>query len=361
LTQLPDLSANINLQELICWSNQLTMLPSLSNLVNLTRLNAGKNKITQAPDLSANTQLSILALDNNLLTAIPNITGFSNLTSVKLYNNYLTFEDLLPYASVSNFSSIYIYSPMLPLPVNTIDAYYNESVILHSNIDNAVTNVTYDWYEGTTSISSGKVDAVTILQSSGSGITKRYPYAKLTHPSLPALTLITDTLLVRFNPCPTATDISYVATKTDCGNSGTVQVKVGGYASPLTTYILTSSSLGTTEYYNSNKINGLADTAYSLQISFSPACMSNYTTLIKMPALDCNEAFMTPNNDGDMDTYLFTGKGSLVIYDKYGKEVKRANLPYEWDGSGNSGLVQPGYYIVVINGGKDRIYISVLY
>lgn len=61
------------------------------------------------------------------------------------------------------------------------------------------------------------------------------------------------------------------------------------------------------------------------------------------------------------DTYLFIGKGSLSIYNKYGKEVKHTNLPYEWDGSGHSGLVQLGYYIVVINGGKDRIYISVLY
>lgn len=361
LTQLPDLSLNVNLKELICWSNQLIMLPSLKNLVSLTRLNAGKNKLTQSPDLSANTQLSILAFDNNLLTAIPDITGFSNLTNVKLHKNYLTFEDLLPYASVSNFSSIYIYSPMLPLPGDTIDAYYNEPVVVHSNIDVTTANVTYKWYEGATVISSGAADEVTISQPSGAGITKRYLYVELTHPSLPSLTLVTDTILVRFNPCPTATDISYIATKIDCGNSGTVQVEVGGYASPLTTYILTSASLGTSTYYNSNKINGLSDTAYSLQVNFTSSCIVTYVTPIKMPAVDCNEAFMTPNNDGDMDTYLFTGKGSLAIYDKYGKEVKRANLPFLWDGSGNYGLVQPGYYIVVINGGKERIYISVLY
>lgn len=141
------------------------------------------------------------------------------------------------------------------------------------------------------------VDAVTITQTSGSGITKRYPYAKLTHPSLPALTLITDTILVRFNPCPASAD---VATKKDCGNSGALQIEVQGYAPPQTTYMLTSSSLGTTEYYNLNRISALADTAYSLQISFAPVCVANYTTSIKIPAVDCNEAFMTPNNDGDM-------------------------------------------------------------
>jgi hypothetical protein len=361
LTQMPDLSANVNLQELICWSNQLTVLPSLSNLVNLTRLNAGKNKLTQFPDLSANTQLSILAFDNNLLTVIPDITGFANLTNVKVYNNYFTFEDLLPYVALPDFSSVYIYSPMLAAGGDTIDAYYNESVIAHSNIDNAVSNVTYSWYEGTTSISSGTTDAVTISQTTGSGITNRYLYAQLTHPSVPDLTIVTDTILVRFNPCPLSADISYTADKKDCGNSGSVQIEVQGYTPPQTTYMLTSSSMGTTEYYNSNNISGLADTAYSLQINFSASCILNYNGSIKMPAVDCNETFMTPNNDGDMDTYLFTGKGNVVIYDKYGKEVKRANLPYEWDGAGNHGLVQPGYYIAIINGNKERIYISVLY
>lgn len=360
ITQLPDLSSNVNLEELICWSNQLTALPSLSNLEHLTRLNAGKNKLTQTPDLSANTQLSILALDNNLLTTIPDITAFSNLTNVKLYNNYFTFEDLLPYSSLPNFLSIYVYSPQLSVGGDTTDAYYNESVTVHSNIDNSVPNVTYDWYEGATNI-GGPTDAVAISETSGSGITKRYLYAELTHLSIPGLTIITDTFLVRFNPCPVAADISYAASKTDCGNSGSVEVMVAAYAPPSTTYILTSTSLGTNEYYNSNKITGLSDTAYSLQVNFTASCFVNYTAPIKMPAVDCNEVFMTPNNDGDMDSYLFTGKGSLVIYDKYGKEVKRANLPYDWDGSGQNGLVQPGYYIVVVNGGKERIYISVLY
>ncbi|HSY62550.1 MAG TPA: hypothetical protein VK796_11770, partial [Cytophaga sp.] len=204
-------------------------------------------------------------------------------------------------------------------------------------------------------------DAVAISQTSGSGITNRYLYAQLTHPSVPDLTIVTDTFLVRFNPCPASANISYTADKKDCGNSGSVQIEVQGYAPSQTSYILTSTSFGTVEYYNSKNINGLIDTAYSLQINFSASCSVNYNGSIKMPPVDCNEAFMTPNNDGDMDTYLFAGKGNVVIYDKYGKEVKRATLPYEWDGAGNHGLVQPGYYIAVINGGKDRIYISVLY
>ncbi|WP_018344359.1 leucine-rich repeat domain-containing protein [Cytophaga aurantiaca] len=364
LTELPDLSANVNLDQLICWSNQLTTLPSLTKLTKLTRLNAGKNKLTQFPDLSANTQLSIFAIDNNLLTSIPaNFIGSPNLTSVKIYNNYFTFKDLGPYAGILTASNIYTYTPMLSPVGDTLDAYYNESVAVHSNVDNIVANVTYTWYEGTTSIAGTGTtdDAVTISQTSGSGVTKRYVYAQITHPSLTSLTLTTDTFLVRFNPCPAWSDISYKASKTDCGNSGSLDIEVQGFVAPGTTYELTSTSFGTTEYYNVNKMTGLIDTAYNLQINFSTACIANYPLPLEMPVVDCNEAFMTPNNDGDMDTYLFTGKGSLVIYDKYGKEVKRANLPYEWDGYGQRGLVQPGYYIVIINGGKEQIHISVLY
>jgi hypothetical protein len=362
LTQLPDLSANVNLEELICWSNQLTTLPSLTNLTKLWRLNAGKNQLTQFPDLPANNILSTFAIDNNLLTSIPaGFIGSPGLTNVKLYNNYFTFKDLGPYAGILTSSNIYTYTPMLSPIGDTLDAYYNESVTVHSYVDNVVANVTYKWYEGTLNIGTGQTDAVTVTQGNGSGVTNRYLYAQITHPSLTSLTLTTDTFLVRFNPCPAWSDISYKASKTDCGNSGSLEIEVQGYVTPATSYALTSTSFGTTEYYNVNKITGLIDTAYNLQIDFSAACSADYPLPLEMPAVDCNEAFMTPNNDGDMDTYLFTGKGSLVIYDKYGKEVKRANLPYEWDGSSQHGLVQPGYYIVIVNGGKEQIHISVLY
>jgi Leucine-rich repeat (LRR) protein len=362
LSKLPDLSANVNLQELICWSNKLTVLPSLKNLVNLTRLNAGKNRLTVFPDLSANTQLSILALDNNLLTSIPpKIIGSANFTAVKLYNNYFTFQDLGPYAGILTSSNVYTYIPMLPVVGDTIDTYYNESVVLHSHVDTIVANVTYNWYEGVANIGSGLDDAVTIKQVGGTGITKRYIYAKITHPSLTSLTLVTDTFLVRFNPCPTSADVTYIPEKKDCGNSGAIQVAVQGYVSPQTSYMLTSTSFGTTEYSTINKFKGLIDTAYILHVDFAATCVLDYNKSLKMPTADCNEAFMTPNNDGDMDTYFFPGKGTVIIYDKYGKEVKRASLPYDWDGSGNSGLVQPGYYIGVMNGGKDRVNISVLY
>lgn len=361
LTQLPDLSLNVQLEELICWSNQLTTLPSLTHQINLRRLNAGKNRLTQTPDLSSNTQLSILALDNNLLTTIPDITSFTNLTSVKLHNNYFTFEDLLPYVSKSNFLSDYIYTPMLPIGGDTIDAYYNESVQVHSHIDTAVLNVTYDWFEGATALASSGNDEVYVLQTPGIGVTNRYVYAKLTHPSLPSLILVSDSILVRFNPCPISSNITYTAEKRDCGNSGTVQVLVSGYVSNEVNYILTSESFNSSMYSGSNKFTGLIDDAYTLHIDFSSTCMLDYNQSIKMPVVDCNEAFITPNNDGDMDTYIFPGKGTVIIYDKYGKEVKRANLPFEWDGSTTNGLVQPGYYIGVMNGGKERVNISVLY
>ena len=359
LTQLPDLSLNVNLEELICWSNKLTALPSLKNLTKLKRLNAGTNKLTQTPDLSANTALTIVALDNNFLKDIPNILDY-NLTTVKLYNNYFTFEDLYPYTTRANFSTAFDCTPMLRIPIaDTIDAYYSQSVDIHTNIDKTLSNVTYEWFEGSASVAVG--DAAVITSANGTGVSKRYLYAKIKHPSIPNLTLTTDSILVRFNPCPVSADITYTASKKDCGNAGAVNIDVHGYVPPETTYILTSTSFGSNEYYQSGNITGLIDTAYQLQIEFIPGCVVDYLPLIEMPYVDCKEVFMTPNGDGDMDTYFIPGSGNAIIYDKNGSEVKKVKLSYEWNGYGPNGLVQAGYYIIVVNGGKDRIYISVLY
>ncbi len=360
LTQLPDLSLNVNIEELICWSNKLTSLPSLKNLTKLRRLNAGTNKLTQTPDLSTNTALTIVALDNNLLKDIPNILTY-DLTTVRLYNNYFTFEDLLPYTTRSDFSSAFDCTPMLRIPIaDTIDAYYSQPVDIHSNIDHTLSNVTYEWFEGSNSIGVGPEDVVVITSGSGTGITLRYVYAKIKHTSIPNLTLTTDSILIRYNPCPVSADISYTAAKKDCGNSGAVKIEVQGYVPQQTTYVLTSTSFGTNEYYQSGNITGLIDTAYQLQIEFAPGCIVDYLPLVEMPYVDCKEVFMTPNGDGDMDSYFIPGAGNAVIYDKNGREVQKIKLPYEWNGYGTHGLVPAGYYIIVVNG-KERIYISVLY
>jgi|GEM_PF-1485816 internalin A len=362
LTALPDFSSNINLQELICWSNQIAVLPSMKALTDLTRLNAGKNNLTQTPDLSANTQMSILAFDNNFLTEGPNLSLMNGLTSVKLYNNYLSFEDLLPYTTIPGFASNFDVTPMKPLPcIDTVRAYYDELANVSTGIDETVSNVTYTWMEGTSTIATVTNDTVQIKEASGSSVTQRFLYATLTHPSIPDLTLITDSIVVKFYSCPGNAAVKYTTTRTDCSNSGTIKVDIQGYVAPHTTYQLHSESLGENTFYHSNYMSGLIDTAYTLHINFSPTCSLDYINTIKMPFVDCKEVFITPNGDGDMDTYFITGTGNAVIYDKNGKEVKRVNLPYEWNGYGSNGLVSVGYYIIVINGGKDRLYISVLY
>lgn len=358
LTQLPDLSFNTNLDELICWNNKLTVLPSLTNLVHLRRLNASENKLTETPDLSANTDMRILALNNNFLTEGPNLSAMNGLTSVKLYNNYFSFSDLMPYTTISGFSSKFEIKPMKKIKVDSIDAYLEETVYAGTGIDRSISGVTYNFFENGASIDVVGIDSVSVNQSF-SGI--RYVYAKLTHPSFPGLMLETDSIVIHFHACPVSSAVTYVATKTDCSNSGTVKVSVQGYVPQTTTYQLTALSQGWIQKYSTNYITGLVDTGYALQIHFSPACILDYSKNIEMPYVDCKEVFMTPNNDGDMDTYFITGTGSGIIYDKNGKEVKRVTLPYEWNGYGPNGLVAAGYYIVVINGGKDKVYISVLY
>jgi len=357
LTQLPDLSFNTNLEELICWNNQLTDLPSFKKLTKLTRLNASENKLTKSPDLSANTQMSILALNNNFLTEGPDLSAMNGLTEVKLYNNYLSFEDLLPYTTIAGFDSIFDVSPMKIFKLDSIKAYLGETVYATTGIDHSMSNVSYKFLENGSSLGTVGNDS---LELNPTGPI-RYIYAEIKHPSIQGLTLETDSIVVQFNACPLASAVTTTTAKADCSSNGTMKIVVHGYVPSTTTYQLRGMSQGSIETYSSNYITGLIDSSYGLQIKFSPSCILDYPNTIKMPAMDCKEVFMTPNNDGDMDTYLIPGTGSGVIYDKNGKEIKRVSLPYEWNGYGSNGLVSPGYYIVVINGGKDRLYISVLY
>jgi len=358
LTQLPDLSSNTNLEELICWNNQLTDLPSFKKLTKLTRLNASENKLTKSPDLSANRQMSILALNNNFLTEGPDLSEMNGLTDVKLYNNYLSFQDLLPYTTILGFSLNFDVTPMKIFKMDSIGAYLGETVYASTGLDHSLSNVSYKFLENGSSLDTVENDSLELSQPSG---TIRYIYAEIKHSSIPGLTLETDSIVIHFYACPLSSAVTYEATKAPCNQSGEVKIAVKGYLPSTTTYQLKSVSLGSIETYSSNYITGLMDSAYALQINFSPGCILDYSNTIKMPAMDCKEIFMTPNNDGDADTYLITGTGSGVIYDKNGKELKRVSLPYEWNGYASNGLVPPGYYIVVINGGKDRLYISVLY
>ena len=70
---------------------------------------------------------------------------------------------------------------------------------------------------------------------------------------------------------------------------------------------------------------------------------------------------ITPNGDGEDDSYFFQQTGILKVYNKNGEIVKTLTLPSVWDGSGNDGTATPGYYVGEINGGTEKVRISILH
>jgi hypothetical protein len=88
LTSLPDLP--LGLQELSCWSNQLSSLPNLSTLTNLQVLHCWDNQLTSLPDLPLN--LQDLTCWGNQLTSLPVLP--LNLQALIYENNPLPQEYL---------------------------------------------------------------------------------------------------------------------------------------------------------------------------------------------------------------------------------------------------------------------------
>ena len=93
LTELPDLSALVNLQTLDCAYNQLPELPGLSTLTNLRELDCSNNRLTELPDVSALVDLERLYCAYNQLTQLPDTSALVQLQYCSFNGNPLTLTD----------------------------------------------------------------------------------------------------------------------------------------------------------------------------------------------------------------------------------------------------------------------------
>ena len=90
---LPDLSRFKQLEQLLCYNNQLTYLPNLNE--KLQKLDCDNNQLTSLPTLNDN--LQILICDNNQLTSLPSLN--ENLQILYCWHNQLTSLPSLNYIS----------------------------------------------------------------------------------------------------------------------------------------------------------------------------------------------------------------------------------------------------------------------
>ena len=228
--------------------------------------------------------------------------------------------------------------------------------ILKTNIDTNLSTVKYEWYKNGQLISTLTIDNFKLkVHSLDSGTY----HCKLKHPAFPGFFLQTDTFNLTVNPCLSLTDFTVNTSEINCFQTGAITVKTS--LNNEYSYHLFTKKSGKELLSESGNFEGLTETIYMLSIKNRNGCNKQWPREIELPTKACKEFLVTPDNDGNMDTFYFSEKGVAKIFDKRGVKVAELVIPGDWDCTFSQGKVPVGYYIVYINDGESQIGLSILY
>jgi hypothetical protein len=349
----------ISLVEYWCNGNLLGNFPDLSNLKKLLYFDASGNQLTTAPFLGKNSPIQTLLLTQNAISFLPDYTTYASLKTVKLQNNNLTFKELTKIVPIAGYATIFQINPQNILRISSpMRLLEGNPTTFSTHIDTLVSNVSYDWYQSTLLDTSVLGDKWTIpyvhFQDSG-----RY-FTRLRHPAFPNFYLQTDTFPVSVVPCLDLSTFSTATTEINCLKTGTLEVSP---ATPINSlqYQLKSPESGKVYTSQNGKFFGLSEPAYILSVQTSTGCSKTSSKQVKIPTQKCKDYLITPDNDGNADTFYFEATGKVEIYDKRGNMIRRLSIPSEWDCFTDKGKVASGYYIANINDGESQIGLTVAY
>ncbi|ABG58433.1 leucine-rich repeat domain-containing protein [Cytophaga hutchinsonii] len=349
ISVLPDLSMNSNLQQLSISNTNIHSIPSLPTLLNLEIFNCEKTNMTDLSGLHTNTKLIKLLAQNCRVSTLPNFANKPNLTTVNLSENYLTFEDLIPLASLPNFS-VFTYAPQKNISIPAyVDIRERNMYTYQIPIDPALTTNTFTWYKNNTPLLTNATGNYSFAPAfmSDSGIYSAY----ITNAALPGLTLKTNTSKLTVRTCMDISKLNISVLSSDCREGSLIDIAgttVDGAVAPVN-YILQSTSpvknmTGITATQFPNIIPG----TYVLQATDSRNC-TTYKTFLLDKGSDCESVF-SPNGDGIMDNYFIPDIGTVRIYNTSKKLIKTLQVPGAWDGSTDAGgMADSGYYVIIIN------------
>ena len=105
LTEFPNIFSNLtNLNELNLRDNNIALLPEeFSGFLSLSSLDLSRNQLSSiSPGIGSLGMLQNLQLENNNIEILPDTSQLSNFAFVDINNNNLDFEDLEPYAGLTN-------------------------------------------------------------------------------------------------------------------------------------------------------------------------------------------------------------------------------------------------------------------
>jgi Leucine-rich repeat (LRR) protein len=358
---IPHLEQLTALKTLVCWGNQITSFPSFVSLPLLATLDASKNQLTSFPEFGPNNNLKTLFLNDNQLDSLPpSLSYLTGLTNAKFHNNRFTFEDLIKVKALNLNDTTFKVSPQATLQVGTKDtATEYKSLKLATGVDQGVPGVLYTWSKNGIAYTPSPKDSL-IFPKVSLGDSGFYS-CQITCAAFPTLTLQTDSFDVSVAPCIDIQNFSTAVTEINCTKSGALTLSANPLP-PNVTYTLKSPMSGKTFTSQTGQFTGLLEPKYVLSFQTTTGCTKTYSKNIVLPFQECKDFLITPDNDGNMDTYYFSGTGTVKIFDKSGYPVKEMKIPGEWDcTSSNSGKVPIGYYIAYINEGETQIGLSVMY
>lgn len=347
----------VSLTNLTCYSNQLGNFPLLNKLVKIQSFDASKNLLTSAPDFGKNSNIQIIDIDYNNISSLPDYSTYKNLRKVVIFQNKLTFKELVKILPITRYDTVFQISPQQTLAIGKpLVLTEGQAFSFSTGIDTSLTNISYDWYKNGQLQKSVTTDKWMIpyisLKDSG-----KYT-ARIKHTAFANFYLQTDAFAVTVQPCVDMTAVSTAVTEINCQKTGTLEVN---YPATNVVYELKSPITGKVFTSTTGKISGLTEPSYILSIKTPTGCTKSYPKEIKIPTQKCKDYLVTPDNDGNADTFFFEASGKVEIYDKRGNMVKRLSIPSEWDCTSDKGKVASGYYIANINDGESQIGLSVVY
>lgn len=125
-------------------------------------------------------------------------------------------------------------------------------------------------------------------------------------------------------------------------------------------YKLIPKTNGFSETSDQLAFENLKPATYRLEVEDQYGCKASLPQALKVERKDCEDPVITPNGDGNADSYRIPYEGTAKIYDKKGRLQRELSIPNEWRGRDEQGNKVPmGTYLIVCNGNQE-ILITVL-
>jgi hypothetical protein len=364
LTSIPDLSDLTALENLQIQRNNIQTLPSLQSLTQLKNLNANSNQLSTFPNINACTLIESLNLRDNLLSSITPWNNLNFLQSVDLRNNMLTYADIESLVSLPNYSSSnYLLFPQNSFQVMDTSIYIGSSIAKTVTLDETLAHVSYKWFKG--NINTAAVSTTATLSILNSTLTNSSTYRAFVFSTLfPGDSILALEYQLIVEPCPLPTQFTTTIIRpVSCFSSGEISISGNSVLIAPQNYLLQSILTGRTTTSTNGVFTGLTETQYTAQVVFTSQCIVSLSaTPIVFIKENCNETFISPNGDSDMDDIAFETTDEIKIYNKNGEWITTLKGPAVWNGTNDKGQMVPmGIYIVRFTQSKTIHYVTVVY